>query len=90
MPSIQAPGLSHPYFMTKHPYEVLENLEQRNVPVVLGATRHDGSYPLDDIIINFIKPHELDKNETFLRNDLFPTLLKTLGIFKHIIFMNSK
>lgn len=41
--------------------------------------RHDGSYPLDDIYNNFLKPHGLDKNETFLRNDLLPTLLKTLG-----------
>jgi len=58
----------------------MENGEQRNVPIVLGATRHDGSYPLDDIYNNFLKPHGLDKNETFLKNDLFPTLLKTLGI----------
>ncbi|OXA59746.1 Fatty acyl-CoA hydrolase precursor, medium chain [Folsomia candida] len=83
MPSIQAstaPSLTIPIFMPNHPYETLEKLEQRNVSVVLGATRHDGSYPLDDIYNNFLKPHGLDKNETFLRNDLLPTLLKTLGI----------
>jgi len=80
MPSVQAPNLNIPYFMPKHPYEVMENLEQSNVSVVLGATRHDGSYPLDDIYHNYLVPNGLDKNETFLRNDLFPTLLKSLGI----------
>jgi hypothetical protein len=80
VPSIQAPGLTIPYFMPKHPYEVMENLEQRNVPVVFGATKHDGSFPLDDIYNNYIKPHGLDKNETFLKNDMLPTLLKNLGI----------
>ncbi|OXA51364.1 fatty acyl-CoA hydrolase precursor, medium chain [Folsomia candida] len=80
MPSIQSPGLTVPYFMPQHPYEVLEKLEQRNVPVVFGATKHDGTFALDDIVTNFILPNELDKNETYMRNELLPNLLKNLGI----------
>lgn len=79
MPSIQSPGLTVPYFMPQHPYEVLEKLEQRNVPVVFGATKHDGTFALDDIVTNFILPNELDKNETYMRNELLPNLLKNLG-----------
>lgn len=63
MPSIQAPGLSIPYFMPKHPHAVMEAGEQRNVPMILGATRHDGSFPLDDIYNNYIKPNGMDTNE---------------------------
>jgi hypothetical protein len=77
--NIQAPGLSHEYFMPKHPFEILQAGEGLPVPVVLGATRHDGSFPLDDIYNNYIIPKGLDKNETFIRNDLMPTLLRALG-----------
>jgi len=80
VPSIQAPGLTIPYFMPKHPYDVLENLEQSNVSVVMGSTRHDGSYPLNDIYNDYLKPNGLDKNETFIKNDMMPTLLRNLGV----------
>jgi len=84
MPSIQAPGLDadpdFEYFMPKHPFEVLEAGEMPDIPIVLGATRHDGAYPLDDIYNNFIKPNGFHKNETYLKNELLPFLLKVLGI----------
>jgi len=86
MPSIQNPELAveMELFMPKHPFEVLENGEGLNVPLVLGATRHDGSFPLDDIYNNFIVPNELDKNETFIRNDLLPHLIEALGRLRNI------
>jgi len=58
----------------------LEDLTQQDVPVVLGATRHDGSYPLDDIYNNFIKPNGHHENATYLKNEMLPYLLSVLGI----------
>jgi len=58
----------------------LEDLTQQDVPVVLGATRHDGSYPLDDIYNNFILPNGHHENATYLKNEMLPYLLSVLGI----------
>jgi hypothetical protein len=67
------------YFMPKHPFEVLEAGEMPDIPIVLGATRHDGAYPLDDIYNDFIKPNGFHKNETYIKNELLPFLLRILG-----------
>jgi len=81
MPSIQAETLTIPKFMPKHPLEVLKNQEQsKDVDLMLGATKHDGSYPLDDIYVYYLEPNGLLEDENYMQNEMLPELLAMLGL----------
>jgi len=66
-------------FMPEHPENIYEKGEQSNVPLLMGATRHDGSYVLGVFYNRFIKHNNLTEDVTFLRTDLVPSVLRALG-----------
>jgi hypothetical protein len=80
VPSIQsAPEITIEKFLPKHPMEVLLAQEQNSVPLLLGATKHDGSYPLDDIYTYYLKPNGHLEDPNYMRNEMLPELLTMLG-----------
>jgi len=78
VPSVQSPGLNVPIFLPAMPTEILAEGKQNNVPLIMGAMRHDGSFAFEDIYRKFIVANGYLNNATFLRNDLLPTLMKSL------------
>jgi len=80
VPSIQHNAqLNHPRFLPKDPLEVLLNGEQDDVNLMLGATKHDGSYPLDDIYVYYLEPNGHLEDENYMQNEMLPELLGMLG-----------
>jgi len=75
--SIQDDSITIPRMLEEHPLNILRRGEQANVPLIMGATRHDGSFPAEDIYQDFIAPNGLESNTSFVRNDLIPFLLET-------------
>ena len=80
VPSIQHnETLTHPRFLPKDPMEVLKNQEQDGVALMLGATKHDGSYPLDDIYVYYLEPNGHLNDANYMQNEMLPELLTMLG-----------
>lgn len=81
VPSIQAvdnlPGME--IFLAKSPLEIIEAGEQSNVPIMIGATRHDGTMALEKTYYDYLKPNNLVEDELFLKNELIPKLCELMG-----------
>jgi len=78
VPSIQSPSLTIPRFLSEPPIDILTQKKQNNVPLIMGAMRHDGTFVFQDIYNKFIRRHDLVNNSTYLRNDLLPMLLESM------------
>jgi len=78
VPSIQSPSLTIPKFLAESPAQILAGKKQNNVPLIMGAMRHDGTFVFDDMYKKYILRHGLINNSTFLRNDLLPKLLESM------------
>lgn len=69
-------------FLSKHPNEILANGEQLDIPMMMGATRHDGTFPLGVTYNRFLNCEDcgaLQNNDTFLQYELVPKLLESMG-----------
>lgn len=74
----EAPGYEK--FMDRDPLETFNAGKQMPVPLIMGNTLHDGSYPLGVLYNNYLVPNSYQNNPEFLRNDLIPTFLKAFGM----------
>jgi len=89
VPYIQSPGLSIPLFLPEHPVEILRKGEQSHVPLFLGGTKHDGSFALEGLYYGFIVHNDLHLNGTFLKEHLFSTMVKAMGMTVDPIMINA-
>ncbi|CAG7659244.1 unnamed protein product [Allacma fusca] len=78
-PVVQISG-AEPRFLTERPEAILERHEQADIPLIMGTTRHDGSFVLGTEYNKFIKVNGYEEDEVFLRSKLVPTLLQALGL----------
>jgi carboxylesterase type B len=79
--SIQSPTITaHPLFLAEEPLKILKEGRQAPVPLVLGATRHDGSYPLDDLYLDYLLPSGKLDDPEYVRNDMLREMLETMRI----------
>lgn len=63
----------------EHPKDILDRQEQADVPLIIGTTRHDGTYVLGVVYQRFLDANGLVDDPHFLINDLIPTMLHSLG-----------
>jgi carboxylesterase type B len=80
VPAVQSSSLTIPRFISEEPDEILKNGRHNILPLVLGATRHDGSFVIDDFLIDYLIPTGLINDTDFIRNDMIPEMLKSFGI----------
>ncbi|CAL8107041.1 unnamed protein product [Orchesella dallaii] len=80
VPSLQDPNLTVPKFMTETPYDVIEKGNQLDIPLMMGATRHDGTFVMEDTYDSFLVKHNYTTNPIYMRNEFLPTLLGSLGL----------
>jgi carboxylesterase type B len=64
----------------EHPRDVFNRGDQANVPLMMGSTKHDGSYVLGVVYNRFLKDNNLTEDATFLENEMIPSILRSLGI----------
>lgn len=65
--------------MDELPLDVFLQGKQKNVPVMMGATRHDGTFLAETTYEDFLLPNQwLDDMPSF-RNEFFQILLRGLG-----------
>lgn len=78
-PTVQSfPMTTVEKFLPKHPRDVLEAGEQINVPLIMGTTRHDGSYVLGVFYNRYLKDNDLVNNTEFMKKDAVPNIMKAL------------
>jgi hypothetical protein len=77
VPSIQSPDLTIEKFLSKSPIDILLAGEQNNVPLIMGANRHDGSFAFEDIYNKYLK--SMIDDEEWTRNELLPQLIKAMS-----------
>lgn len=65
--------------MEETPLNVFLKGEQKNIPVLLGATRHDGSFVAESTYDDFLRREGWLDDMEKLRNEFFHVLLKGLG-----------
>ncbi|ODM97067.1 Liver carboxylesterase [Orchesella cincta] len=81
-PSLQDPSkLTIPIFMSELPYDVMKEERQHNIPVMLGATRHDGTFVMEDTYGKFLLKHNYTTDPLYLKNEMMTVLVETrLGL----------
>jgi len=80
-PSVQSPDLvRHPRIVTEMPYKVFSEGRQKKMPLMMGVTRHDGSFVFQKMYDYFIIPNDLTENSTYIKNELLADIMKGLGI----------
>jgi hypothetical protein len=83
IPSLQnSPGITIPKFIEEMPVEILKKQTQNNVPVIMGANRHDGSFAFEDIYRKYLIENDLLDDKVFMRNEVLPGLIKAMSKFK--------
>jgi hypothetical protein len=75
-------------FAPEHPAAVFSRGGQANVPLLMGNTKHDGSYVLGVFYNRFIKDNGLENNATFLEKDLVPAIFQALGTYNYCNLSN--
>lgn len=85
-PTLQMFETSNPNFekiLTEHPHDTFESGLQANVPLMMGATRHDGSYVLGVVYNRFFKDNgyvnATDSDYEFMSKEAVPSILRALG-----------
>jgi hypothetical protein len=76
-PTTLSPGF--PIFMDQTPLDVFLENRQINVPVMLGGTRHDGTFMMEATYEDFLRPNGWLEDIPKLRNELFSILLEGVG-----------
>jgi carboxylesterase type B len=81
-PSVQVPSaeLTLELIVTEMPYKVFSEGRQKPVPLMMGVTRHDGSFVFQKMYDYFILPNNLIGNTTYIREELLADILRGLGI----------
>jgi carboxylesterase type B len=72
-----------PKFLRAHPVEILESGTQMDVPLMMGSTLNDGTFPLGVLYNRFLNCPTcgaLQNNATFLKNDLTYRILRSMGV----------
>jgi carboxylesterase type B len=92
IPSVQnSPHITIPKFLKEMPAEILRQRKQNPVNLIMGATRHDGSFAFEDVYKKYLVENGLIDDHDFMRNYLLNKLIKTMkatdrsGAFQHII-----
>ncbi|CAG7816018.1 unnamed protein product [Allacma fusca] len=67
-------------FITEDPLTLLNEGEIADVPVILGATLHEGSYVLGLLYRAYLGPDGRVNDTQWMRNDLIPSLLSVFGV----------
>jgi carboxylesterase type B len=75
-PSIQSPSLTIPRFLSEEPRDILAKKAQNNIPLIMGAMRHDGTFVFQTLYDSFLVKNDLLNNSTFLRNQMLPWFLE--------------
>ncbi|CAL8131722.1 unnamed protein product [Orchesella dallaii] len=63
-------------FITEEPVNIMKNGDMSNVPIMIGATKHDGSFILANLYLAKLGPEKLDENPDYMRVELIPNLLR--------------
>jgi len=80
-PSIQSnPPAGVVPFMDESPEAIFERHAEAKVPLIMGSTRHDGSFVLGVVYNQFIKYNGLQNNASFIKNQLVNKCLSALGV----------
>lgn len=66
-------------FLPEHPRQVFEQGRESQVPLLMGSTKHDGSYVMGVFYNRFLKDNGLEGDEDFIRNELTTRILDSLG-----------
>ncbi|CAG7719690.1 unnamed protein product, partial [Allacma fusca] len=69
-----------PMFLDEHPLAVLSRKKQANIPLMMGTTRHDGSFALALQYGAYLEPNNYVQDSYFLKTKLVPKALQVLGI----------
>ncbi|XP_021948721.1 carboxylesterase 4A [Folsomia candida] len=79
-PVVQDYPLTHQKIIPRHPQAVFDSGEQANVPLLMGSTKHDGSFVLGILYHRFLAANGLVNDTLFLRNELVPLILNSFGL----------
>ena len=80
MPCGQTKGAKKFYTDDLTPTDILFSGDYRHVPVMYGATKDEGSFVYGTLYNEYMLKSNLTLNEPFLRHELIPTLMKTVGV----------
>jgi len=80
MPCGQTKGARKFYTADQTPTDILFSGNYRHIPVMYGATKDEGSFVYGTLHNEFMVKANLTLNENFLKYDVIPTLLKTVGV----------
>ena len=80
MPCGQTKGERKFYTADLTPTDILFSGDYRHVPVMYGATKDEGSFVYETLYNEYMIRSNLSVNEHFLRYELIPTLMKTVGV----------
>jgi len=53
---------------------------QKNVPIIVGTTRHDGSFVLQEAYDDYLVPNDLENDSTYIRTQLLGDILTIMGM----------
>ncbi|KAK7079161.1 hypothetical protein SK128_021593 [Halocaridina rubra] len=74
-----SPNVSRP-LITKTPEEYFIDGEVNDVPLLIGANKHEGSYVLAIMYLEHLVPNNLVNNTEFLKEDMIPAILNAFGV----------
>ena len=78
-PTIQSNLAQGKALLHESPQSILERHEEADVPLMMGSTRHDGSFVVGVIYNQFLKFNKLANDTEFLRTEFVPKCLNALG-----------
>lgn len=78
-PIIQNEEVSEP-LVTKHPTEYYEDGDVSDVPLMIGANKHEGSFSLGVMYWSYLLPKHYINDSDYLKNDLMADVLKSFGV----------
>ncbi|CAL8069287.1 unnamed protein product [Orchesella dallaii] len=67
-------------FLPEHPQQVFQEGRQADVPLMMGTTRHDGSYVLGEYYNKYLKVNNLIEDAEYLAQESVAQILASLGI----------
>lgn len=67
-------------FITKSPAELIESGEADKMPIIIGTTKHDGSFTLGFLHLAYFGLLNLDKDPVYMKNQIVPDLLRLFRI----------
>lgn len=67
-------------FITEEPTKIMESGDLPQIPVMLGATKHDGSFILAPLYLVKFGPQNLDTNPEYMKTQIVTDFLKFFQI----------